>query len=113
MGSYISSQTMRKIIEINPYMLGTMAGSAANCEFWHRNLGVKVQPIDVECGVGANPKIRWLPRCSSLAELAVSNGFTVTKTQVSKPRRSTGDEASPSLEFQHEYSIAIPSHSYR
>ncbi|KAI4984000.1 hypothetical protein ZWY2020_040790 [Hordeum vulgare] len=73
----------------------------------------EVQPIDVECGVGANPKIRWLPRCSSLAELAVSNGFTVTKTQVSKPRRSTGDEASPSLEFQHEYSIAIPSHSYR
>uniref|UniRef100_A0A8I6YRX5 tRNA-uridine aminocarboxypropyltransferase n=2 Tax=Hordeum vulgare subsp. vulgare TaxID=112509 RepID=A0A8I6YRX5_HORVV len=67
--------------------------------------------IDVERGVGANPKIRWLPRCSSLAELAVSNGFTVTKTQENKPRRSTGDEASPSPELQHEYSIAIPPHS--
>ena len=33
---------MKKIIEINPYMLGTMAGGAADCQFWHRNLGVKV-----------------------------------------------------------------------
>jgi len=41
MGGYISSQTVRKIIEINPYMLGTMAGGAADCQFWHRNLGTK------------------------------------------------------------------------
>ncbi|BAF18756.1 proteasome subunit beta type-5-A [Oryza sativa Japonica Group] len=41
MGGYISSQTVRKIIEINPYMLGTMAGGAADCQFWHRNLGIK------------------------------------------------------------------------
>ncbi|CAL9146887.1 unnamed protein product [Musa hybrid cultivar] len=27
---------------INPYMLGTMAGGAADCQFWHRNLGIKV-----------------------------------------------------------------------
>ena len=38
-----ASQTVRKIIEINPYMLGTMAGGAADCQFWHRNLGVKVK----------------------------------------------------------------------
>ena len=37
-----ASQTVRKIIEINPYMLGTMAGGAADCQFWHRNLGTKV-----------------------------------------------------------------------
>ncbi|XP_075636480.1 proteasome subunit beta type-5-like [Castanea sativa] len=29
MGGYISSQSVKKIIEINPYMLGTMAGGAA------------------------------------------------------------------------------------
>jgi hypothetical protein len=34
---------VRKIIEINPYMLGTMAGGAADCQFWHRNLGTKVR----------------------------------------------------------------------
>ncbi|KAL8160392.1 hypothetical protein V2J09_001929 [Rumex salicifolius] len=35
------SQSVKKIIEINPYMLGTMAGGAADCQFWHRNLGIK------------------------------------------------------------------------
>ncbi|KAL4457430.1 hypothetical protein ABPG75_012295 [Micractinium tetrahymenae] len=38
-GSYISSQTVKKVIEINPYLLGTMAGGAADCQFWERNLG--------------------------------------------------------------------------
>ncbi|KAF8399926.1 hypothetical protein HHK36_015797 [Tetracentron sinense] len=38
---HISSQSVKKIIEINPYMLGTMAGGAADCQFWHRNLGIK------------------------------------------------------------------------
>ncbi|KAL8498639.1 hypothetical protein ACS0TY_021834 [Phlomoides rotata] len=49
MGGYISSQSVKKIIEINPYMLGTMAGGAADYQFWHRNLGIKEQeePIDV------------------------------------------------------------------
>ncbi len=30
---------MKKIIEINPYLLGTMAGGAADCSFWERKLG--------------------------------------------------------------------------
>lgn len=37
-GSYIASQTVKKIIEINPYLLGTMAGGAADCQFWERVL---------------------------------------------------------------------------
>jgi 20S proteasome subunit beta 5 len=41
MGPYISSQTVKKVIEINPYLLGTMAGGAADCQFWQRNLGVQ------------------------------------------------------------------------
>ena len=41
MGGYISSQSVKKIIEINPYMIGTMAGGAADCQFWHRHLGIK------------------------------------------------------------------------
>ena len=27
------------MIEINKYLLGTMAGGAADCQFWQRNLG--------------------------------------------------------------------------
>ena len=32
---------MQKVIEINPYLLGTMAGGAADCLFWQRNLGMQ------------------------------------------------------------------------
>jgi len=38
MGSYIGSGTVKKVIEINEYLLGTMAGGAADCAFWERNL---------------------------------------------------------------------------
>ncbi|XP_030068931.1 proteasome subunit beta type-5 [Microcaecilia unicolor] len=37
-GCYIASQTVKKVIEINPYLLGTMAGGAADCSFWERLL---------------------------------------------------------------------------
>lgn len=40
-GSYIGSQTVQKVIEINPFLLGTMAGGAADCLFWERNLGTQ------------------------------------------------------------------------
>ncbi len=36
---FIASQTVKKVIEINPYLLGTMAGGAADCSFWERELG--------------------------------------------------------------------------
>merc|ERR1712154_313658 len=38
MGSYIGSGTVKKVIEINRFLLGTMAGGAADCQFWERVL---------------------------------------------------------------------------
>mmetsp|Transcript_1062 Transcript_1062/g.1184 ORF Transcript_1062/g.1184 Transcript_1062/m.1184 type:complete len:295 (+) Transcript_1062:197-1081(+) len=38
-GPYIASQSVKKVIEINPFLLGTMAGGAADCQFWERDLG--------------------------------------------------------------------------
>ncbi|TPX69042.1 hypothetical protein SpCBS45565_g02648 [Spizellomyces sp. 'palustris'] len=38
-GTYIASQSVKKVIEINPYLLGTMAGGAADCSYWERELG--------------------------------------------------------------------------
>lgn len=35
------SQSVQKVIEINPFLLGTMAGGAADCSFWERNLGMQ------------------------------------------------------------------------
>ncbi|KAG6335202.1 hypothetical protein ID866_3873 [Astraeus odoratus] len=34
------SGTVKKVIEINPYLLGTMAGGAADCQFWETYLGM-------------------------------------------------------------------------
>uniref|UniRef100_A0A7S3R1D3 Proteasome subunit beta n=1 Tax=Dunaliella tertiolecta TaxID=3047 RepID=A0A7S3R1D3_DUNTE len=50
MGSYISSQTVKKVIEINPYLLGTMAGGAADCQFWERNLGQQCRLYELANG---------------------------------------------------------------
>ena len=47
MGAYIASQTVKKIIEINPFLLGTMAGGAADCSFWERNLGQQCRLYEV------------------------------------------------------------------
>jgi len=46
-GSYIGSQTVKKVIEINPYLLGTMAGGAADCLFWERNLGMQCRIFEL------------------------------------------------------------------
>eukprot|EP00040_Diaphanoeca_grandis_P004979 m.30840 g.30840 ORF g.30840 m.30840 type:complete len:283 (+) comp16352_c0_seq1:53-901(+) len=40
-GSYIASQTVKKVIEINPFLLGTMAGGAADCSYWERVLAMR------------------------------------------------------------------------
>ncbi|KIK31131.1 hypothetical protein PISMIDRAFT_73645, partial [Pisolithus microcarpus 441] len=36
----LASGTVKKVIEINPYLLGTMAGGAADCQFWETYLGM-------------------------------------------------------------------------
>lgn len=50
MGSYISSQTVKKVIEINPFLLGTMAGGAADCQFWQRDLGRQCRLFELKNG---------------------------------------------------------------
>ncbi|WOL04144.1 proteasome subunit beta type-5-like [Canna indica] len=47
MGGQIASQNANKIVEINSYLLGTIAGGAADCQFWHRNLGIKCRLHDL------------------------------------------------------------------
>merc|ERR550519_1787051 len=37
-GGYIASQSVKKVIEINRFLLGTMAGGAADCQYWERVL---------------------------------------------------------------------------
>jgi len=48
MGNYIASGTVQKVIRINPYLLGTMAGGAADCSFWERDLGMKCRLYELQ-----------------------------------------------------------------
>jgi len=50
MGAYIASGTVQKVIEINPFLLGTMAGGAADCSFWERNLGLQCRMFELRNG---------------------------------------------------------------
>jgi 20S proteasome subunit beta 5 len=50
MGNFISSQTVQKVIEINPFLLGTMAGGAADCSFWERYLGMECRLYELRNG---------------------------------------------------------------
>ncbi|EMR09723.1 hypothetical protein PNEG_01908 [Pneumocystis murina B123] len=40
-GSWIASQTVHKVIHINNHLLGTMAGGAADCQFWETVLSME------------------------------------------------------------------------
>ncbi|KAG7830790.1 hypothetical protein KL920_001381 [Ogataea angusta] len=40
-GNWIASQTVKKVIEINPMLLGTMAGTACDCQYWETWLGTQ------------------------------------------------------------------------
>lgn len=46
-GSYIASQTVNKVIEINKFLLGTMAGCAADCFYWERLVGLHAKEYEL------------------------------------------------------------------
>eukprot|EP01064_Diplonema_japonicum_P001395 TRINITY_DN1089_c4_g1_i1.p1 TRINITY_DN1089_c4_g1~~TRINITY_DN1089_c4_g1_i1.p1 ORF type:complete len:279 (+),score=65.42 TRINITY_DN1089_c4_g1_i1:48-884(+) len=62
-GQYIASSTTMKVIEINNYMLGTMAGGAADCQFWHRVVGQECRLWELRNNqritIAAASKIMW------------------------------------------------------
>ena len=47
-GAYIASQSVKKVIEINPFLLGTMAGGAADCSYWERYLGMRCRMFELD-----------------------------------------------------------------
>lgn len=49
-GTYIGSQTVMKVLEINDYLLGTMAGGAADCQYWERVLGMECRLWELRNG---------------------------------------------------------------
>ena len=49
-GQFIASNSVHKVIEINPFLLGTMAGGAADCYFWERRMGLEARLYELRNG---------------------------------------------------------------
>ncbi len=49
-GQYIASMTVQKVLEINDFLLGTMAGGAADCQYWERVLGMECRLWELRNG---------------------------------------------------------------
>ncbi|KAH7484247.1 hypothetical protein PRIC1_003548 [Phytophthora ramorum] len=47
MGPFIASQQVKKVNPINDYILATLAGGAADCQFWQRNLAVQCRMYEL------------------------------------------------------------------
>lgn len=64
-GSYIASQTVNKVIEINKYLLGTMAGGAADCYYWETDLGLYAKKYEIkhEKRISAAAASMYLSNC--------------------------------------------------
>lgn len=43
----LGSQSMKKIVEINDYLLGTLAGGAADCVYWDRVLAKQCRMFEL------------------------------------------------------------------
>lgn len=51
MGNFISSNDVKKVVEINDYLVGTMAGGAADCMFWESQLNRVCRLYELNNGV--------------------------------------------------------------
>ena len=49
-GTFEASNIVRKVIEINDRLLGTMAGGAADCQYWEEHLNMKVKLYKLKYG---------------------------------------------------------------
>ncbi len=49
-GQFISSNQVRKVIEINDFLLGTMAGGAADCFFWEKYVAMMCRVYELRNG---------------------------------------------------------------
>jgi len=49
-GNFVGSKTVNKVIPISKHIIGTMAGSAADCTFWIRKLQAEARLYDLQEG---------------------------------------------------------------
>eukprot|EP00546_Thalassionema_frauenfeldii_P015018 CAMPEP_0178915090 /NCGR_PEP_ID=MMETSP0786-20121207/11817_1 /TAXON_ID=186022 /ORGANISM="Thalassionema frauenfeldii, Strain CCMP 1798" /LENGTH=221 /DNA_ID=CAMNT_0020588129 /DNA_START=240 /DNA_END=905 /DNA_ORIENTATION=- len=50
LGNFVGSKTVEKVLPINSHMLGTMAGGAADCMFWIRQIQAEAELFHLKHG---------------------------------------------------------------
>ena len=67
-GSFISSGNVRKIIEVNDFILGTMAGGAADCFFWEKYVAMQCKLYQLRNGVRPTVAMASMILCSIMRQ---------------------------------------------
>lgn len=68
MGSFISSNNVRKVIEINEFLLGTMAGGAADCQFWEKYVAMQCRLYELRNGEQPSVAMAAMMLCSIMRQ---------------------------------------------
>ena len=64
MGAFISSNNVRKVIEVNDFILGTMAGGAADCQFWEKYVAMQCRIYELRHGEKPSVAMASMMLCS-------------------------------------------------
>jgi len=67
-GAFISSQQVRKVIEINHFLLGTMAGGAADCQFWEKYVAMMCRVYELRNGNAPSVAMASMMLCSIMRQ---------------------------------------------
>ena len=64
MGPFISSNNVRKVIETNEFLISTLAGGAADCQFWLRYVAMQCKLYELRHGVKCSVAQASMMLCS-------------------------------------------------
>lgn len=68
MGPFISSNNVRKVIEVNEFILGTMAGGAADCQFWEKYVAMQCRVYELRHGEKPTVAMASMMLCSIMRQ---------------------------------------------
>ena len=68
MGPFISSNNVRKVIEVNEFILGTMAGGAADCQFWEKYVAMQCRIYELRNGEKPSVAMASMMLCSIMRQ---------------------------------------------
>jgi len=68
MGPFISSNNVRKVIEVNDFILGTMAGGAADCQFWEKYVAMQCRLYELRNGEKPTVAIASMMLCGIMRQ---------------------------------------------